>query len=114
MGFCRVLALTWPLGRIEEFSRENNHVACCQAHQGLVSLRRRQEQPRSKRGEPFAAGSGMSRMSIDRRPGTRPQIKAEKDGSITYVVSLPGNKETRLVIRCDDAGELWVSIQPAQ
>lgn len=53
----------------------------------------------------------MGHMPIDERPGTTPII-TEEEGSITYVLPLgriPG--APRLVIRCDGAGELWVSLR---
>jgi len=46
---------------------------------------------------------------LDRRPGTVPEILAEK-GSIIYVLTPPGARGGAVVIRCDPAGELWVSL----
>lgn len=53
----------------------------------------------------------MERMPIDDRPGTTPII-TEEEGSITYVLPLGRIAGTpRLVIRCDAAGEVWVSLR---
>jgi hypothetical protein len=54
-------------------------------------------------------------MRIDRRPGTHPAITA--DGTnITYVLpilKLVGVAAgTKLVLRCDDDENVWVSIRP--
>lgn len=55
----------------------------------------------------------MSRMPIDDRPGAIPDVTAE-DGSVTYVLPIAGSRDTtRLVIRCDADGNVWVAIRRA-
>ena len=47
---------------------------------------------------------------LDRQPGSLPEIKEHVDG-LTFVMRPPGlPKGARLVIRSDDAGDLWLSI----
>ena len=52
--------------------------------------------------------------TIDRHPGSLPDIRANT-GGITFVMpprGLPKGKQ--LAIRCDAEGEVWISIQPKQ
>ena len=47
---------------------------------------------------------------LDRQPGSLPEIREHVDG-LTFVMRPPGLPKTaRLVIRSDDAGDLWLSI----
>ena len=53
-------------------------------------------------------------LAIDQRPGVLPEITAEGP-SIAYVLALAGARDnTRLVLRCDGAGEIWVSIRRSE
>jgi hypothetical protein len=53
------------------------------------------------------------RRKTDHQPGTVPAIRAA-EGSLTYTIVPAGARRgEQLVIRCDDNGEVWVSIQPA-
>ena len=54
------------------------------------------------------------RHKSDHRPGAVPMIRTV-EGSLTYTIVPAGARRgEELVIRCDDEGEVWVSIQPAQ
>jgi hypothetical protein len=54
------------------------------------------------------------RPKTDHRPGAVPTIRAA-EGSLTYtIVPALARRGEELVIRCDDEGEVWISIQPAQ
>lgn len=56
----------------------------------------------------------MSRRheALDRRPGRIPDIRADVRG-LTFVMRPLGTRSRdRLVIRCDEAGEVWVAIAP--
>jgi hypothetical protein len=56
---------------------------------------------------------GMRRKT-DLRPGSVPMIRAA-EGSLTYtIVPALARRDEELVIRCDDEGEVWISIQPAR
>jgi hypothetical protein len=51
-----------------------------------------------------------ARPTIDDRPGALPDIRTS-GGSVTFVMSPCGTQTSaRLIIRCDDKGEIWVSI----
>jgi len=53
------------------------------------------------------------RRKADLRPGAAPTIRAV-DGSLTYtIVPAFARRDETLVIRCDDEGGVWISIQPA-
>jgi len=53
------------------------------------------------------------RRNTDHRPGAVPTIRAA-EGSLTYTIVPAGARRgEELVIRCDDEGEVWISIQPA-
>lgn len=57
-------------------------------------------------------GTAVSRHRdvLDTQPGSLPEIKEHVDG-LTFVMRPRGVPKTeRLVIRSDDAGDLWVSI----
>jgi len=50
------------------------------------------------------------RLTVDQRPGSLPEIRTD-DASITFAMSIPGvPRGDHLVIRCDAAGDIWVSI----
>jgi hypothetical protein len=50
--------------------------------------------------------------ALDRRPGSIPDIRTDV-GGLTFVMRPRGTRnDERLVIRCDDEGEVWLSIQP--
>ena len=56
----------------------------------------------------------MSRRhhALDQQPGSLPEIKADVRG-LTFVIHPAGTRsDERLIIRCDDEGEVWMSIQP--
>jgi hypothetical protein len=54
------------------------------------------------------------RHKSDHRPGAVPMIRTV-EGSLTYTIVPAGARRgEELVIRCDDEGEVWISIQPAQ
>ena len=54
------------------------------------------------------------RHKSDHRPGAVPMIRTV-EGSLTYTIVPAGTRHgEELVIRCDDEGEVWISIQPAQ
>ena len=56
---------------------------------------------------------GMRRKT-DLRPGAVPTIRAV-EGSLTYtIVPALARRDEELVIRCDDEGEVWISIQPSR
>jgi len=46
---------------------------------------------------------------LDTQPGANPDITTHS-GGITFEMHTVGNDD-RLVIRCDDDGEVWVSLQ---
>jgi hypothetical protein len=51
-----------------------------------------------------------ARPTIDDRPGALPDIRTS-GGGVTFVMSPCGTLSSeRLIIRCDDRGEIWVSI----
>ena len=53
---------------------------------------------------------GTTRLSLDQRPGRLPRITSDGAG-IAYELVLAGTKDrSRLILRCDAAGEVWVSI----
>jgi hypothetical protein len=55
-------------------------------------------------------GATMRRKS-DHRPGAVPTIRAG-EGDVTYTIVPAGARRgEQLVIRCDDGGEVWISIQ---
>jgi hypothetical protein len=59
----------------------------------------------------------MSRkLDADRRPGKMPQISAEGT-SLLFAISVraePRNRVCgRLLLRCDDNGEVWASLETA-
>jgi hypothetical protein len=50
--------------------------------------------------------------SLDTQPGPLPDIRANGDG-VTFMMAPPGARNgDQLVIRCDAAGEVLVSIRP--
>ena len=50
--------------------------------------------------------------TLDHRPGSLPDITKD-GGSITFDMRPLGMRDhERLIIRCDEAGEVWISIQP--
>jgi hypothetical protein len=50
--------------------------------------------------------------ALDSQPGSLPDILPDT-GGLKFVMRPRGtNTRKRLVIRCEDAGEVWVSIQP--
>jgi hypothetical protein len=54
-----------------------------------------------------------ARKTIDRRPGPLPEIHAEGD-SVTFSLDIPELANgSRLLLRCDAAGDVWVSIVSA-
>jgi hypothetical protein len=54
----------------------------------------------------------LKRHIQDGRPGSPPDIRFNS-GGITFTIALPGLEQAgRLAIRCDQAGGVWVSIQP--
>ncbi|HJZ75693.1 MAG TPA: hypothetical protein VKE51_28360 [Vicinamibacterales bacterium] len=53
------------------------------------------------------------RRKTDHRPGAVPTIRAV-EGSLTYtIVPALARRDEALVIRCDEDGGVWISIQPA-
>jgi len=50
------------------------------------------------------------RNALDGQPGSVPDIRTDVCG-LTFVMRLRGTPE-KLVIRCDDAGDVWVAIVP--
>jgi hypothetical protein len=55
----------------------------------------------------------MKPAPIDRRPGMLPEITAN-GANVSYVLPIVGAKDaTKLVIRCDDTGNVWLSIRRA-
>jgi len=55
----------------------------------------------------------QDRQTVDPRPGAVPEIR-ENHGGITFTMApagIPGH--ATMVIRCDAAGEIWISIGPA-
>jgi hypothetical protein len=49
---------------------------------------------------------------LDRRPGSVPDIRTDVRG-LTFVMRPSGKISGELlIIRCDDSGEVWISIQP--
>jgi len=54
------------------------------------------------------------RRNTDLRPGAVPTIRAV-EGSLTYtMVPALARRDEALVIRCDEDGDVWISIQPAR
>jgi hypothetical protein len=50
--------------------------------------------------------------ALDGQPGSVPDIRTDVRG-LTFVIRPLGTRShERLVIRCDDAGEVWMSIKP--
>jgi hypothetical protein len=50
--------------------------------------------------------------ALDRRPGSPPEVRTDIRG-LSFFMRLSGTRsDERLVIRCDDNGEVWMSIQP--
>jgi len=50
------------------------------------------------------------RRGIDEQPGRLPEIRAE-GGSVTFEFGPVGGEQgTRLVIRCDEAGDVWARL----
>ena len=55
-----------------------------------------------------------TQQTVDRQPGTLPDIRTD-DGGITFVLVPRGAPHhDQLVIRCDDNGEICVSIRPGR
>ena len=49
------------------------------------------------------------RQTIDRRPGSTPDIHTDH-GAITFIMTPAGTpRGQRLIIRCDAAGEIWMA-----
>ena len=49
--------------------------------------------------------------TLDARPGPIPEIRA-RAGDVTFEMHPVGTRNgERLVIRCDDDGDVWISIQ---
>ena len=49
--------------------------------------------------------------ALDRQPGSVPDITTDVRG-LTFVMRPSGTRgDERLVIRCDDSGAVWISIQ---
>jgi hypothetical protein len=56
----------------------------------------------------------IASRTTDQRPGARPDITLD-GSSIVYGMAVAGARDgTDLVIRCDDAGEVWMSIRRAE
>jgi hypothetical protein len=56
---------------------------------------------------------GVRTDATDSHPGALPEISSD-GGSISYVVAVVAQRRRReLIIRCDIAGEVWLSIRPA-
>jgi len=53
------------------------------------------------------------RQKFDHRPGSVPTIKVAEGGLTYTIVPAGARRGEQLVIRCDDNGEVWISIQPA-
>jgi hypothetical protein len=52
-----------------------------------------------------------TQTTIDTRPGALPDIKTS-GADITFVMSPAGTHPlARLIIRCDDRGDVWVAIE---
>ena len=52
--------------------------------------------------------------TLDRQPGATPDIKTVPDG-VTFDMHAVGTRQNEhLVIRCDDSGEVWMSIRSDQ
>jgi hypothetical protein len=49
--------------------------------------------------------------ALDRKPGSLPEIQTTDDG-IAFVMAPFGANGQRLVIRCDDSGNVWMAIRP--
>ena len=55
-----------------------------------------------------------TQQTFDRQPGTLPDIRSD-DGGITFVMVPRGAPHhDRLLIRCDETGEVWASIRPGR
>jgi hypothetical protein len=66
-------------------------------------------------GRLFAGTQGTmgARKTLDRQPGPLPDIRADGD-NVTFGLGIPGLLDgSRLVLRCDAAGEVWARIVPA-
>jgi hypothetical protein len=54
-----------------------------------------------------------TRKTLDRHPGAIPEIRADGD-NVTFRIEVIGEADdTRLVLRCDAEGEVWVAIEAA-
>jgi len=50
--------------------------------------------------------------ALDRQPGSAPDIRADVRG-VTFVIRPAGIRKTEwLIIRCDERGGIWISIEP--
>jgi hypothetical protein len=59
---------------------------------------------------PEVSAMSHHRHALDRRPGVLPEIRTDLR-SLTFSMQPTGIRTApRLVIRCDDDGEVWVSI----
>jgi len=57
-------------------------------------------------------GMKKARPTIDDHPGPLPDIRTT-GSSVTFVMTPIGTEPSeRLIVRCDDAGQIWVSIKP--
>ena len=62
-------------------------------------------------GRVFAPLMRMARdKAIDRHPGRMPEIRVVDESLIFKFATHSGESDDRLVIRCDDNGEIYVSI----
>jgi hypothetical protein len=79
---------------------------CCLSPEGLVLVQERNMNDELNR--PL-----MQLLPIDQRPGTSPEITSDGP-SLAYVLQVGGARDRiKLVIRCDDAGDVWMSIRRA-
>ena len=53
------------------------------------------------------------RRTLDARPGSPPEISVDMDALIFVMRPRGLGSDDRLVIRCDEAGEIWVAIVAA-
>ena len=72
--------------------------------------------PRRSFGEMFAARKQAMavRRTLDGRPGALPEIRLEGDSVMFHLEIVNGRTTSRLLIRCDPDGSVWVSIGPAE
>ena len=53
----------------------------------------------------------MARKPLDRQAGALPVIRSDRD-SVVFHIQISGARGVRgLVIRCDDAGNVWASLE---